>query len=260
MFSHRREKNEIIKLLRYIFDYSYYYKNNDKEEDVKEILEITRIILINIFEESKLNMDIKTKIIFEFIILFKNSENIFKEERIIFQEINQFCDKEFFEDNYLEDIDLDDCQTISNNKISDLENHENKIIINDKEEDGKEIDLNIIEDNENEIKLNLPENKSKNVINFEENDLIPNYFYEGINYNNDNDLNKSQKLEYIWKDYKLFVLIHEYYKKNLWGLENLTKDKKEINKNIKDNEFKKITKKLFKFYVDTKENKNILIN
>ena len=262
LFSHRREKNEIIKLLRYIFDYSYYYKNNDKEEDVEEILEITRIILIKIFEESKLNIDIKTKIIFEFIILFKNSENIFKEERIIFQEINQFCDKEFFEDNYLEDIDLDDCQTISNNKISDLENHENKIIINDKEEEGKDSDLNIIGDNENEIKdikLDLPENKSKKVINFEENDLIPNYFYEGINYNNDNDLNKSQKLEYIWKDYKLFILIHEYYKRNLWGLENLTKDKKEINKNIKDNEFKKITKKLFKFYVDTKENKNILI-
>ena len=88
-------------------------------------------------------MDIKTKIIFEFIILFKNSENIFKEERIVFQEINEFCDKEFFEDNYLEDIDLDDCQAISNNKISDLENHENKIIINDKEEEGKDSDLNI---------------------------------------------------------------------------------------------------------------------
>ena len=39
----------------------------------------------------------------------------------------------------------------------------------------------------------------------------------------------------------------------------MTKDKKEINKNIKDNDFKKIRKKLFKFYVDTKENKNILI-
>ena len=47
---------------------------------------------------------------------------------------------------------MDDCQTISNNKISDLESHENKIIINDKEEEGKDSDLNIIGDNENEIK------------------------------------------------------------------------------------------------------------
>ena len=266
LLSHRRKKDEINKLLRYIFEYSYYFKNIEKEEDIQEILNITRMILIKIFEESELNIVIKTKIIFEFIILLKNSENILNEKGMIIEEANQFCDKEFFGYINIENVGSNDWQVISNNIISDEEEKENnKLIINDIEEDEKEKEiknLNIIEDNENEfidIKMNMNKNKNKKLINLEENDLIPNYFYEGINYNNNIEKNNDEKLENIWKDYKLFIIIHEYYKYKLWGLKNLTEDIKENNQNIEDKEFEAIAKNLFHFYGDIKENKNILV-
>ena len=113
------------------------------------------MILIKIFEESELNIVIKTKIIFEFIILLKNSENIFNEKGMIIEETNQFCDKEFFGYINIENVGSNDWQVISNNIISDEEEQENnKMIINDIEEDEKEKEiknLNIIEDNENEF-------------------------------------------------------------------------------------------------------------
>ena len=51
LLSHRRKKDEINKLLRYIFEYSYYFKNIEKEEDIQEILNIIRMILANFFDD-----------------------------------------------------------------------------------------------------------------------------------------------------------------------------------------------------------------
>ena len=264
LFSHRREKDEIFKNLNYILEYSKYYQNMGKKEDVEEILKITRFILLKIFEYSDVNIDIKSKIIFEFMILFKNSENIFKEESIIFKEISALQDKEFFENNVLESVGSNNWQEISNN--NNIKNNKNEINENidlDKNEESEDNNINIIEDvNESEskeTKINFPSNETKNSIMFGANDLIPNYFYEGINYNDDIKSNKNERLENFWNDFQLFIGINEYYKNKLWGLKNFCKNSKKITNNMKDEDFSKLVKKLLNVYGDKKENKNILI-
>ena len=122
--------------------------------------------------------------------------------------------------------------------------------------------MNNIENiNENEIQLKINDissEKMKDSIKIGKNDLIPNFFYEGINYISENQINKGEKLENIWSDYKLFIHINKYFKSKLWGLENLCKNsKKNKNKLEDDSKFKKIVKELFKIYGDTKKNKNI---
>ena len=255
LFSHRREKEEIYRFLRYILEYSYYYKQILKDEDFPEILNITRFLLLTIFEHSEVNADIKSKIIFEFMILFKNSKIIFMEENFDFKEVNNNLENEFFENNNFEYF-------TNNNNIENEKNDINEKIVIGKTEENEVNNNNIIEYN-NEIKnkeiLNLNIKGENSPITLGNNDLIPNSFFEGINYNNKSIVDNNGRLENIWSDYQLFFSIKEYYKTKLWGIENLCKDVKKLNYNIDDNEFIKIIKKLFLVYGETKDNKNILI-
>ena len=246
LFSHRREKNETSDKLRYIMEYLYYCKIILKRKNIKELLEIARMLFLKICEFPEVHSDIKYKLIFEFMILFNNSENIIKEQNFDFVEINTYNNNEFFENNEIEGESND------NNNIIIIENNKNNENMN-----------NIEDINENEIQLKINDissEKMKDSIKIGKNDLIPNFFYEGINYISENQINKGEKLENIWSDYKLFIHINKYFKSKLWGLENLCKNsKKNKNKLEDDSKFKKIVKELFKIYGDTKENKNIFI-
>ena len=74
-----------ISLLNYILNYSYYLKKKNKndKEQIKEIINITRILLVAMIESSTWEADILIKTCFEFMFLFKNKEieNNDKEEK-----------------------------------------------------------------------------------------------------------------------------------------------------------------------------------
>ena len=262
LFSHHREREEIFKKLKYILDYSYFYKKLNKGNKAKEIIRITRFILIKIFDCFNEYIDIKSEICFEFMFLYRNSEKIFiNYEGIQLKEITSFPEKEFLEIDKKERTTLKEWESVDNNndinKISDNENE------ND-EEDEENVPGSI-----NDANLKIKDIRSttimlktniKNDISIGESILIPDYIYEGINYieqasfiNN----NENNNLEIIWNDYQLFKNINEFYKNNLWGIDFLCKNAK--IENILNDDFNKKVKPLFRYYGEIKENKNCLI-
>ena len=260
LFSHHREDNEIFKRLKYILDYTYYYKKIIKGNGLKELMRITRFLLLKIFECFNEYIDIKSKIIFEFIILFKNSENIFKDEEFHFKEINFFPGKEFIEiDENERNFSSNAWEIIDNININNNDsNNKNSINENEFEEDIYPIDDN---QKSKEIRSTtiMPKKNNKNEIIIEEVILIPDYIYEGINIIDKNirdKENNNNNLENIWMDYKLFLDINDYYQKNLWGIDCLCKLAK-IDSNF--NNFNNIVKDLYRFFGELKGNENILI-
>ena len=269
LFSHHRENEEIFKRLKYILDYSYFYKKMNKDYKLKEIIRITRFLLEKILGCYNEYIDIKSRIVFEFMFLFNISEKIFNDNGFHFKEISNFSEKDFFE------IESKNTTTSLSTWESVDNNDNNNLNINMKEND--EDNLNIGNMKDNNINYNrsitiLP--KKNNQIVVGDVTLIPDYIYEGINYieqdilnenengNNINfniniDGNNKNNLENSWSDYKLFSYINDYFKKNLWGFEVLCKKVK-----IRPNEsyFANISNQLFSFYVEIKDNRNDLIN
>ena len=263
LFSNNRESEEILRKLKYILDYSYYYKKRYKGNRYKEIIRITRFILIKILECFNEYYDIISKICFEFMFLFRNSESIFINEKFQFKEINSFPEKEFLEIYKKEKNILKDWETIDNTDIiNDNLDNENDIV----EEDEDNLVIGSINDNSSKNKdirsstIMFKPNYHKNEINIGEINLIPDYIYEGINYIDQisfiNNNHENNNLGHLWIDYELFFKINEYYKKNLWGFDFLCKTAK-VDNNVKT--FDEIVKELFKFYGELKENKNCLI-
>ena len=270
LLSHRRLKEEIFNILKNILDYAYHckkkYKGNSK---YKEIIRITRYLLIKIFECFDQFIDMKSKICFEFMFLFKNSDKIFTEEIFHFKEINTFSEKDFIEIDEKKENYLNTWETLDSSKdINNAQNNSN----NEKNSDSQKQSDNeneINEDDNNNFSINDSGNndKSKNDLKQNNNDmvfqnnfniindaaLIPNYIYEGVNYIEKNE--GKNNLESIWSDYKLFYDINNYYRTNIWGTEKLCKDAK-IQYDKKN--FYEISKHLFRFYGELKENKNIL--
>ena len=276
LLSHRRLKEEIFKILKSILDYAYYYKKKYKGNiKYKEIIRITRYLLIKIFECFDQFIDMKSKICFEFMFLFKNSDKIFTEETFHFKEINSFSEKDFIETDEKENNFLNSWETLDSSKdIINLQNYSD----NEKHSDSqKQSDSEKQSDNENEIneddinnssindysdnkKIDLKSQSNSTDMKVQNNfniindaALIPNFIYEGINYIGKNE--GKNNLENIWSDYKLFYDINNYYRTNVWGVENLCKKAK-----IKydRNNFNEISKHLFRFYGEVKENKNII--
>ena len=275
LLSHHRLKEEIFKILKNILDYAYYYKKKYKGlSKCKEIMRITRYLLIKIFECFNQFIDMKSKICFEFMFLFKNSDKIFTEEIFHFKEINTFSQKDFIEieekgDNFLNSWEALDSNKDNNNLLNNSDNEKQsdgeKISDNENENEINEDDnYHIINDykdnndnnNSNDLKKNsnISDNKFQNGFNII-NDvaLIPNYIYEGINYNEKNESNIN--LENIWSDYKLFYDINYYYRTNIWGIEKLCNNAKiKYDRNC----INEISKHLFRFYGEVKENRNII--
>ena len=267
LFSHHRENEEIFKRLKYILDYSYFHKKMNKDNKLKEIIRITRFLLEKIFECYNEYIDIKSKIAFEFMFLFKNSEKIFNDDGFHFKEISNFSERDFFEiDSRNTTNSFSAWETVDNNDVND-----NNLNINMKE--NEEDNLNIGNMKNNNTKYNrsiiiLPKKINQIVIGDET--LIPDYIYEGINYiekdilnENDNNINiniygnNKENLENSWSDYKLFSCINDYFKKNLWGFEVLCK---KVNIGPKKSHFADISNQLFSYYVEIKDNRNDLIN
>ena len=242
IFSSKRPQNEFKYKIKYILDYSYYLKiiHHDNENMKKEISRITRILLEKILLCSG-NINIKTETCFEFLVLYKNSENLFKID---------------YDLNINENRSVS-CSVSSSYKKKNEEN--NNIIIND-----NNLNINSINDENNNLEGNNTLLMSKTEINDSYmqklKDYIPKYIIEGLHISEEidnNNNNKIKTLNEIWKDFSIYDNIIDYYYSNLWGIENICK-----KANIEYNgHWKEICSSLLGEYgiTCTKKNKNILM-
>ena len=74
---YKQTKIDYSEIINYVLDYSYYLKkkNINNEAQIREITNITRLLLLKIIESSSWDIDIITKACFEFMFLYKNSQN-----------------------------------------------------------------------------------------------------------------------------------------------------------------------------------------
>ena len=240
IFSSKRPQNEIKYKIKYILDYSYFMKiiHRDNINQTKETSRITRILLEKILLCSG-NINIKTETCFEFLVFYKNEENLFKI-----------------------DYDLNENRSISYDiKLTQKKNNEenNNIIIND-----DILNINSINDENNKLekKNNLLISKTEINDSYMQKirDYIPKYIIEGLNISEEfdsNNKNEIKTLNEIWKDFSIYDNIIDYYYSNLWGIENICK-KVKIEY---DGHWKEICSSLLEQYgiTNAKKNKNILM-
>ena len=141
--SYKKNSEENSEIINYILDYSYYLKNKNKnsEEQIKEITNITRLILSIIIDSSGWDIDILTKSCFEFMFLYKNNQvanNCKEKDNNVEEDKNE---------NKKEDDKEDEKDKDNNNNIS--------IIKKDKKSKNISKSVNVKEINEKKMQLNL---------------------------------------------------------------------------------------------------------
>ena len=281
-------------LINYLLDYSYYLKkkNNNDLEQIKEITNITRILLLEIIDSSSWDINIISKSCFEFLFLYKNNEilnlteeikkeieeeenfenfkknNVKKSLSFSVNVINTETEKKKNELNIEEDI-YESIEEVDEDKIEKTKtSHFDEIAksINQMDViDGFDIigeELNSSFDYEKRPSKNKSIGSMLNAI------LIPDILYENLNMkeskNNINkedtesniNINKTNNiLKDIWEDSKIYDYIIDYYSSNVWGIENLCKIVKiDYDKKVND-----IFRDLLREYGENKQYKNILM-
>ena len=233
-FSNKKIKENFCSKINYIFQYSYYLKKlfqNDKTK-LNENSKITRLLLEKLMEFSSGDeLNIKTQIYFYFMFLHKNEE----------ENLNIF-----YNNGYQSNLN-----TYVGQKLKKA-----KKISFDKDEEFEP------EEEDNSIMTSLNE-FSKFIKNLKKNnELIPDYIYDGLYFNEDliNNTKSTKKkdnsnpLKEIWKDFSLYDNIIDSYRANIWGIENLCKKVKiEYGGNPLN-----LSQKLIKAYSESKKYKNIL--
>ena len=228
------DKSLYEKCIQFIYEYSIYVKNAVDQEKIKEIekkkkkneiIRITCLLLLKCCEaisNNHYNFNITSKICFNYLINFKNSNFIFTIKKANMK---------------------DEAKTFKKNEFTLLSSE----LITDYNKNKKE------KYNNN----NFNKNKDAIIPNYILEDInYTSFFKEDFNSLIDNNnTNKNYLLKEIWRDFHLYDYIIDYYYSNLWGLENLCK----IIKIEYDNNINILMKKLFKEY-SNKKNKNILIN
>ena len=226
-FVNKKIKEDFIYKINYVFEYSYYMKKLYKNDlhEIDAISRTTRLLLEKIMEYSlDIEINKKTQICFDFIFLYKNNED------------NLYI---IYNDGYNSNLGMYMGQKSKKNKGLSFDS--------DDEEDLNKDNKNKIEslDNFEKFKRNLKKN----------NDLIPDYIYDGIYFNEEIiKTKKSCTLKEIWKDFNLYDNIIDTYKSNIWGIENLCKKVKiEYGGNPLI-----LCQKLVKSYSESKKYRNIL--
>ena len=204
-FSNKKVKEDFTYKINYIFQYSNYMKKlyqNDQQK-LNEISNATRILLEKLMEYSSGDeLNIKSQIYFDFMFLHKNNE----------ENLNMI-----YNDGYESDL----------NNYTGKKLKKTKRISFDSDEE--------FDTEEDKSKINLLNEFTKYIKNLKKNnELIPDYIYDGLYFNEDlinssksskkND--KSNPLKEIWKDYYLYDNIIDSYRANIWGIENLCKKAK----------------------------------
>ena len=280
-------------LLNYILDYSYFLKNKNKngKEQIKEIINITRILLVAMIESSMWEADILIKTCFEFMFLYKNKEienNKENENEEDKKEENKINDNDHdnnyhrvgkslsfsvnvfnnnsskkSKSNFKDDI-YETIEEVEEDKLGKTNNLDEIIDSINQKDNFEEIDI----DNELNSSFDYDNRSSKNknyesLINAV---LIPDVLYDNLNMKENVkdeestestiNINKNNNiLNEIWEDSKIYDFIIDSYSSNVWGIENLCK----MVKIDYDKEAKDIFKDLLKKYGENKQYKNILI-
>ena len=251
------------KIISYFFDYSFYLKekNKNNQNQVKEITNITRTILtiitetLSVTKETVLVIDRISKVCFEFMLLYKNSE--FDINNIDENKINIIGDNTNYNSNKNKiSNDLDELyenkEDIEEEKIKTNENENN--MNNDKLELEKEEHNKSFDDkNDNTNNMNsifdlilIPDILTNNIY------LREQVFKNEIK-NENTPSPDTNILNAMWEDFNLYNFIYDYYHDNLWGLEAMCRHVKVAY----DKSLVETFGDLLKKYTDSK-NKNIL--
>ena len=248
--SEKRSKQENEALINYIFDFAYYLKSkNNDENNLNKIGAIIRLILSQILQCANWDMNLITKLCCLFMIFFKNSEKFFLNKQLLNSFLNQ-DDQNLFEALVKKTIQNNSNIIIKrSNEIKENQNSSPNAMdyIYNEENSEQKNNTNEIKPNEDEIKINDDQNY---------NYLISAYIYKSIFLKNTKG-NKDQKtLIQIWSDFELFNYIIDYYQNNIWGTSYLCK---KIKLNYTGNIFQ-VSKELIQEYSLNSKNKNILLN
>ena len=251
------------KIISYFFDYSFYLKekNKNNQNQVKEITNITRTILtiitetLSVTKETVLVIDRISKVCFEFMLLYKNNE--FDINNIDENKINIIGDNTNYNSNKNKiSNDLDELyenkEDIEEEKIKTNENENN--MNNDKLELEKEEHNKSFDDkNDNTNNMNsifdlilIPDILTNNIY------LREQVFKNEIK-NENTPSPDTNILNAMWEDFNLYNFIYDYYHDNLWGLEAMCRHVKVAY----DKSLVETFGDLLKKYTDSK-NKNIL--
>ena len=247
LFQIKAPLKEIENKLYYIMEYSFYFKDkfSSSNNNLKEIIRITRLIFEEILKSSDLYFNVKSIFCFEFIFLHKNEEEVLGNFNCQFKR-NSLLDAESLYKS-----------------IKKSKEDEKKIIRNSARNsfEYEDFDTNVINTERGSVmnKDNSNINREYSTISNLTIELIPNYFYQGIYSVQQNYSQNNQKkvLKNVWGDYEIYSNIINYYRKNIWGPEILFKSVKMVY-NPEDNIFDSC-KTLLKNYMDSKEFKNILL-
>ena len=213
-------KITIEKKIQCILDYSYSCKLKMNKNQLKQIEDITRMLLINILDCEKIDIEYKVVACYEYIIFYKNGEKYFPETKN-------------------EKVNLDYTNTVndsSNEKKNQLKSCKT-ITFSNKETRKKSGGLISLDEN---LNINIDYNKL-----IENEKIVPEVIEKNLFF----DEKKT------WLDFSIFSKIINFFEKNLWGSEKLCKNVKIESKNRGVEE---IFQTLLKEYYETKANRNIL--
>ena len=243
IFKIKTSLKEIERKFYYLLEYSFYFKNlfNNNNNCLKEIVRITRLILERILKSSFLYFNIKSIFCFEFMFLYRNSDEIlsnykYKQKRCSLLE------------------------TQSLNKTLKKSKDENDIKKSGRASVNHEDYDSLSERNTILSKSTITE-CSENITQNSEFEFIPNYYYQGMysvqhNHPKTQNMELKKYLKNIWSDYEIYSLIINYYRNNIWGAEVLFKTVKmkyKPEKNIFD-----FSQDLLNNFGENKEYRNIL--
>ena len=243
VFKIKTSLKEIENRLYYLMEYSFYFKNkfNNNSNCLKEIVRITRLIFEQILKNtSDLYFNIKSIFSFEFIFLYRNSDEILSNFNFIPNKRSSLLDTESLNKVLKKSKDESD---IKKPNIGSL---------NYDEYDNSEYLT------ERVTTINKSVNTGSSEINNTINEFIPNYYYQGMySIQQTHSQNQAKKiLKNIWRDYEIYSSIINYYRNNIWGPEILFKNVKMVYK--PDKSIFDYCQDLLNNYGDTKEYRNIL--
>ena len=238
IFKLKTTLKEIENKLYYILEYSIYFKNKftNNSNNLKEIIRITRLIFEQVLKTPEY-FNIKLIFCFEFIFLYKNSEEVLANFNFEFRR-GSLLDTESLNKVIKKSKDESDLHDIKRGALD-------SIVYCD--------EIN----NRNSLmnKTTITEFNELSSMNNDVN-LIPNYYYQGIYSNKQINSSQSKKIENTWADYKIYISIIDYYRNKIWGPEQLFKTVKMVYDSKKP--LFEECQNLLNHYGDTKEYRNIL--
>ena len=250
----------------FVFNNKENIKDIASKDPIKSIQENALKLYIKLLNNKKINFGNRINYIFEYSFymkkLFKNDkkkqEEIVEITRLLLKELKELPDNLAMNDINLKTQAYFDFMFLFNNDVENLytnDYHEYDTNMNIGYKKIKDNNLMNDIDEEDEIKK-----FKKQLKNFSE--LIPDYIYDGLDFNKDiisnskNNNTTPKSLKDLWKDFSLYDNIIDTNRSKIWGIENVCK---RVNVEYGGNPLT-VCKQLIKKYRESKKCKNILLD